>query len=215
MVSWISDTAGSLTLLLGAGDSFAAVGTTPIDRSATWPYEDGEPGRFSYSRFSSPTVTEAEWRKMAKHWRGTGVLDNEDNELAVTQSTPAAMSVQVDTGKAWIQGHYMGSDAAVTKALSPGDPSNPRIDRIVVQADFVNNTIDIVVLEGTPGASPSAPTLTQDASTWEISLAQVDVATGATSVVDADITDERTFSAAPGSTPVGALVQYAGGAADW
>jgi cystathionine gamma-synthase len=36
------------------------VGTTPIDRSTTWPYEDGEPGAFTYSRFSSPTVAEAE-----------------------------------------------------------------------------------------------------------------------------------------------------------
>jgi cystathionine gamma-synthase len=34
--------------------------TTPIDRSTTWPYEDGEPGAFSYSRFSSPTAAEAE-----------------------------------------------------------------------------------------------------------------------------------------------------------
>jgi cystathionine gamma-synthase len=31
-----------------------------IDRSTTWPYEDGKPGAFSYSRFSSPTVAEAE-----------------------------------------------------------------------------------------------------------------------------------------------------------
>ena len=36
--------------------------TTPLDRSTTWPYEDGEPGEFSYSRFSSPTVAEAERR---------------------------------------------------------------------------------------------------------------------------------------------------------
>jgi cystathionine gamma-synthase len=34
--------------------------TTAIDRSTTWPYEEGEPGRFSYARFSSPTVEEAE-----------------------------------------------------------------------------------------------------------------------------------------------------------
>jgi cystathionine gamma-synthase len=34
--------------------------TTPLDRSTTWPYEDGEPGEFSYARFSSPTVAEAE-----------------------------------------------------------------------------------------------------------------------------------------------------------
>lgn len=32
----------------------------PIDRSTTWPYEDGEAGPFTYSRFSSPTVAEAE-----------------------------------------------------------------------------------------------------------------------------------------------------------
>lgn len=34
--------------------------STPLDRSTTWPYEDGEPSKFSYARFSSPTVAEAE-----------------------------------------------------------------------------------------------------------------------------------------------------------
>jgi cystathionine gamma-synthase len=36
--------------------------TTPIDRSTTWPYEDGEPGPFTYSRFGGPTLAEAERR---------------------------------------------------------------------------------------------------------------------------------------------------------
>jgi cystathionine gamma-synthase len=36
--------------------------STPIDRSTTWPYENGELGAFSYSRFSGPTVAEAERR---------------------------------------------------------------------------------------------------------------------------------------------------------
>ncbi len=35
---------------------------TPIDRSTTWPYVDGEPGAFTYSRYSSPTLVEAERR---------------------------------------------------------------------------------------------------------------------------------------------------------
>ena len=38
------------------------MGTTPVDRSTTWPYEHGEPGRFTYSRFGNPTVAEAERR---------------------------------------------------------------------------------------------------------------------------------------------------------
>lgn len=36
--------------------------TAPIDRSTTWPYVDGEPGAFSYSRYSGPTLVEAERR---------------------------------------------------------------------------------------------------------------------------------------------------------
>lgn len=36
--------------------------TIPLDRSTTWPYEDGEPGEFTYSRYSNPTLAEAERR---------------------------------------------------------------------------------------------------------------------------------------------------------
>ncbi len=31
-----------------------------LDRSTIWPYEDGEPGEFYYSRYANPTVVEAE-----------------------------------------------------------------------------------------------------------------------------------------------------------
>lgn len=34
--------------------------SVPLDRSTTWPYEDGEPGRYAYARYSGPTVAEAE-----------------------------------------------------------------------------------------------------------------------------------------------------------
>jgi cystathionine gamma-synthase len=34
--------------------------TAPLDRSATWPYEDGEPQRFSYARADHPTGVAAE-----------------------------------------------------------------------------------------------------------------------------------------------------------
>ena len=32
----------------------------PLDRSTTWPYEDGEPGVFVYSRYGGPTLADAE-----------------------------------------------------------------------------------------------------------------------------------------------------------
>jgi cystathionine gamma-synthase len=33
---------------------------SPVDRSATWPYENGEPGRFSYQRADNPTAAAVE-----------------------------------------------------------------------------------------------------------------------------------------------------------
>lgn len=58
--------------------------TTPLDRSTTWPYEDGEPGPFSYSRFSSPTAAEAE--------RRLGQLDGGD-ALLFASGTAACASI--------------------------------------------------------------------------------------------------------------------------
>jgi cystathionine gamma-synthase len=56
--------------------------TTPLDRSTTWPYEDGEPGEFSYARFSSPTVAEAE--------RALGELDGGEALLFASGAAASA-----------------------------------------------------------------------------------------------------------------------------
>jgi cystathionine gamma-synthase len=40
--------------------SIASVSPVPLDRSATWPYEDGEVGPYMYSRYGHPTGTAAE-----------------------------------------------------------------------------------------------------------------------------------------------------------
>lgn len=49
------------------------MGTTPVDRSTTWPYEHGEPGRYTYSRFGNPTTAEAE-RRLGELDSGTALL---------------------------------------------------------------------------------------------------------------------------------------------
>jgi cystathionine gamma-synthase len=49
-------------LLRARPAAYASRVTTPLDRSTTWPYVEGEPGEFTYARFSGPTVAEAERR---------------------------------------------------------------------------------------------------------------------------------------------------------
>lgn len=81
--------------------------STPIDRSTTWPYVLGEPGAFSYSRFSSPTVAEAE--------RQLGELEGGD-ALLFASGTAACTSIVLalldpDQTIALAEGAYYGTGA--------------------------------------------------------------------------------------------------------
>ncbi len=121
-----------------------------------------------------------------------GVVHNDGDELAVSPTVPAAMSVNVGTGMALVQGRFCENDAALTLAVPTAHATYPRIDRVVVRLNTSpGRTIDIVVKPGTAAPTPAAPALTRTAETWELSLAQVRVEAGATSIVAAKITDER------------------------
>ncbi len=121
-----------------------------------------------------------------------GIVHNDGDELAVSPTVPAAMSVDVGTGMALVQGRYYINDAALTLAVEAADPSYPRIDRVVVRLEATpGRTVHAVVKKGTPAPSPVAPALTRTTEIWELSLAQVRVEAGATSIVAAKITDER------------------------
>ena len=79
--------------------------STPIDRSTAWPFADGEPGAFTYSRFSGPTLAEAE--------RRLGELD--DGEALLFASGSAATTslllalLSPDDTVAIAEGAYYGT----------------------------------------------------------------------------------------------------------
>jgi cystathionine gamma-synthase len=79
--------------------------TAPLDRSTAWPYVDGEPGEFSYSRFSSPTVAEAE--------RALGALDGGEALLFASgaAASTAALLALLGPGQtvALAEGAYYGT----------------------------------------------------------------------------------------------------------
>jgi cystathionine gamma-synthase len=81
--------------------------TRPIDRSTTWPYERGEPGAFSYARFSSPTVGDAE--------RALGELDGGEALLFASGSAASTAVVLALLGPgqtvALAEGAYYGTGA--------------------------------------------------------------------------------------------------------
>jgi len=131
-------------------------------------------------------------------WATTGIIKS--SSLAVTQNSPVGMSVIIASGWCAIvgttqanMGTYVGyNDAATVVAITTANPTNPRIDLIcatVNDAYYTGSTNNVVfqVIAGTPAGSPVAPALPANS----ISLATVDVAAGALSIVTGNITDTR------------------------
>lgn len=148
---------------------------------------------FPFDAGAGADSMEDRWYKMARLWRDTGVVA-EGNKFEVYADN-SGLRVKVKSGIAWIRGHYIESDAEEILAIGAADPSNPRIDRVVLRVDWSANTIALTVLQGTAAGSPSAPALTQvSGTTWEISLAQVLVDAAAASITAGKVTDERGYT---------------------
>ena len=129
----------------------------------------------------------------------TGIIGS--SSLAVTPNSPAGMSVRVATGWCAIVGttqsnmgvYTVFNDATDTLTVTTADPTNPRIDRVVVtvrDASYSGAYNDVIfqVIAGTPAGSPVAPS-TPDNS---ISLATIAVGAGVTQINAGNITDTRT-----------------------
>jgi len=159
----------------------------------------------SYPFDTGGAVLEDQWRKMARLWAETGVAADVDDQLEVFADA-TGLTVKVRTGSAWVEGHLFENTTQLTLNQPGGSPPHatlPRRDRIVLRADYVANGILVTWKAGVAAPTPVPPTLQQDSSVWEISLAVVAVAAAAPNIASGDFIDTRTFSRRTGNTPVG------------
>jgi len=107
---------------------------------------------------------------------------NRLNEYAVSGTTSP---VTVQSGEGFVNGRHVLDDASQTVAV-PTPTVSTRIDRIILRSDGTAQTVRVTRLAGTEG-SGVPPTLTQNSTTYEVSLARVSITTGGAITV----TDER------------------------
>ena len=142
---------------------------------------------------------------------GTAVASSK--ALKVTAKSAMTVTVAkgnglIDTGDMYSRRIQVSTDTDLT--ISTADTSLPRIDYVVIyvdnsvrpstdQLDNTNNILKIVDIKGTPAASPAKPT--ESAIQTAIGsgnpymiLASIYIAAGATSISNANITDERPAS---------------------
>lgn len=147
-----------------------------------------------------------------------GVQSTDDGDFAAT-ADGTNLEIDVATGVAYIKNDAWAKATSVTKfwrvesdaievvTLDAADGSLDRIDLIVLQIndgasadDEASNVATVIKITGTPAASPTAPTVPDDA----LKLAEVYVSAGVTTISNVDITDSRvkaSLVATPTSIP--------------
>jgi hypothetical protein len=144
---------------------------------SSWPFENVDTSETQFSQ----------WARNI----GEGVKQGSGDELEAYGDS-SGMNVKVGTGQALVRGHYYSNTAEVTLVVTTADATNPRIDNVVLELDPSANSIVLKVVAGTPGATPSAPAVTQtDGGIYQIKLAEIAVAAGATTISAGNVTDTR------------------------
>ena len=144
------------------------------------------------------------------HGRTSGVFAAAGNAAVAALETPG-MAVTVTDGTGWLtdaggNGVVWWNDnekttgAKLTLNVDMADAVLDRIDRVIVEWPTTNyvGLPEIKILKGTPGSNAAAPTLTNNSTVRQISLARVAVGAGITAVTASMITDERLDPAACG-----------------
>ncbi len=142
----------------------------------------------------------------------SGILDVVNGtQFKVNQKTSPGMGVKVHLGRAYLlvsggNGYpvHMDADDSTAVVVPANSSGNPRIDAVVLYANIGGTPATdgsgialLMEVEGTPGASPSAPTdgaiqSTVGAGNPFIRLANLAVGAGVSTILDANITDTRT-----------------------
>ena len=120
---------------------------------------------------------------------GNGVFPNPSNNLLVTSN--GDMTINLSTGFAWINGYMYHNTDNLTLTVEYADATLKRIDRVVLKCDFVNREIKAYVKKGTFATNPTHPTLERNVDVYELSVADILVENGVTSIQQSKITDTR------------------------
>lgn len=117
-----------------------------------------------------------------------GVFQDQLNALDL--SGLPVTPVDIASGRALVNGIWYESDASEAIAI-PTPGANPRVDRIVLRADWVLQTVRLFRIAGAEAASPVPPAIVQvDGTTWDLPLWQVHTTVGGVITV---FRDERSF----------------------
>lgn len=125
--------------------------------------------------------------------RTSGVYSAEED---YTVTPGGGYTVKVSGGRAWVHpakyvGYSIIKQEPDTLTLPLADAQRPRIDRVVLRYDAAARKSYLLVLEGTPASTPTAPAISRTNLLYDLCLAQIIRPAGSTAITAGNITDTR------------------------
>lgn len=125
--------------------------------------------------------------------RTSGVYSAEED---YTVTPGGGYTVKVSGGRAWVHpakyvGYSIIKQEPDTLTLPLADAQRPRIDRVVLRYDAAARKSYLLVLEGTPASTPTAPAISRTNLLYDLCLAQITRPAGSTAITADNITDTR------------------------
>lgn len=106
----------------------------------------------------------------------------------------AGRTVDIASGRAFMQGHWIQNSANVNLALSTNTSGYPRWDRIVLQVDKTTGVVSIVSIQGAPSSNPRVPETPPSEDTLFLPLARVYLPDSYAAVSAQYVHDERKYA---------------------
>lgn len=125
--------------------------------------------------------------------RTSGVYSAEED---YTVTPGGGYTVKVSGGRAWVHpakyvGYSIIKQEPDTLTLPLADAQRPRIDRVVLRYDAAARKSYLLVLEGAPASTPTAPAISRTNLLYDLCLAQITRPAGSTAITAGNITDTR------------------------
>lgn len=117
-----------------------------------------------------------------------GIFQSVGKKFSVTAG--AGLTVNVDTGRALIECHWLKNDNVLTISLDSADVQNDRKDLIVIKLDYSARTMGIEYING-------AESVKNTETVKYLTLAKITVPAGATTITQANIKDIRGSALCP------------------
>lgn len=156
-------------------------------------------------------ASEERWSKMVRRWMTNGVHADAASQNMAPFADATGLQVKVKPGDANVDGFHAELLTQAILGVATAHASLDRIDRVVLRLDNTSPaTISLEVVTGTAASTPQPPALVDTSVITDVPIARISVRDGVSTILAADVTDDRAIVMPRINEPAGVVHEYLG-----